>query len=212
MAFNRSRRWRNRIVMGTLRQLRLMGLMALLGLAAACGGDDEQGGNSDAASSIDAAGGSADGAMSIDASGDVADADPSAPDADPSAPDSAPAPDASLVPDGSVGVTCGDTSCDLASQECCVTQMGPNVSTECVDIGMCSDNTVSCDGPEDCDPGDDCCATFGGPGMGGGDTSCTDSCMGFVLCNDSGDCPMDAPNCCSNPLGAGNVCTQFACL
>jgi hypothetical protein len=191
--------------------------LALAVSLAACGGDDEQT-RADAAVSVDAS--TIDAPDSVDASGNVADADPNAPDADPNAPDadtSAPdadttAADASTAPDASVGIACGGEICDLGTQECCVTRQGMTTTATCVATGTCGGSTASCDGPEDCAPAEDCCATVSGPGMGGGETSCTDSCGGFVLCNDSGDCPTMSPNCCANPFGDGNVCTQFACL
>jgi hypothetical protein len=102
--------------------------------------------------------------------------------------------------DGAVGVACGTTTCS-ATQECCLT----NGQRTCVDQGNCQGAAFECDGPEDCQMGEICCAsnTGGTPG-----TTCqdaTDMCRA-IACHNDPDCPMTDPKCCQLGMTGLNVC------
>ena len=84
---------------------------------------------------------------------------------------------------------CGEETCDLDSQECCLGEGGAT----CVDEGTCEGPAFTCDGPEDC--GDDaCCADMNG-GTGGTSCSPANECGGSVICAGNADCP-DGEECC----------------
>lgn len=145
----------------------LAGALALV----ACGGDDAEG---------------------DDTTGDdtTIDANPGTPDAPVTdTPDAAPpgTPDAS-TPAASTVITCGADTCTRASEVCCFTAPKP-FKEECAPKGQtCPGNKLpsACDGPEDCNAGEVCCA---GAGQG---PVCKASgmCTGIVLqlCHTKADC------------------------
>ncbi len=84
---------------------------------------------------------------------------------------------------------CGEETCSLPIEECCIGEGGP----ECVESGSCAGPAFTCDGPDDC--GDEvCCAGMNG---GTGGTACGEAneCGGSVICDGSADCP-DGEECC----------------
>lgn len=148
-----------------------------------------------AANAPDAALGAPDAAVpAVDAS--VADAP--WPDAVP--PDAA-RPDADPTPDGAVvGVVCGASICNIATQKCCV-----GTVSSCVGLAdSCAGTSVSCDGPEDCKVGDVCCVEQSL-------TECIDTCSGDIICHMPSDCPGNMPNCCPSGGGGPNTCSAAAC-
>ncbi|HEU0032966.1 MAG TPA: hypothetical protein VFQ53_20180 [Kofleriaceae bacterium] len=108
-----------------------------------------------------------------------------------------PAVDAPSTPvDGSVGVTCGNTTC-VGTQECCIGQQG----STCVDQGTCQTVTFACDGPEDC-PGQVCCL---GAGEGGAECRNANQCQN-TACHDDTDCGGNTPKCCAIANTQYEVC------
>ena len=87
-------------------------------------------------------------------------------------------------------IACGNLSCDLTQNTCCVGFLG----TECV-AGVnqtCGFGSVQqvCDGPEECESGQSCCLNFGFPAS----YACGDQCTNVTLCHADADC------------GAGEIC------
>lgn len=84
------------------------------------------------------------------------------------------------------GVTCGNATCDPMSQACCVVPMGMTFQSMCMPTGSCQGDggvILSCDGPEDCMGGNNCCVEIGGSGggdagalMGSGAATCSMGC------------------------------------
>lgn len=106
---------------------------------------------------------------------------------------------------GPAGVTCGTATC-VDPQICCVAFAGGMATMTCSAPADCMGVAASCDGPEDCASGEACCGMFGGPGGGGGTTSCVAEamCTRGRLCHADADCTgMDT--CCSF-MGA-SVCS-----
>jgi hypothetical protein len=98
------------------------------------------------------------------------------------------------VPPDFAGVSCGTSTCDTATQECCGMFNGTALSETCVSKGSCTGAAITCDGPEDC-PGQTsstnsgCCVSLSGMmgdpdagtmTMGSGSSSCTNSCVGLA--------------------------------
>lgn len=100
---------------------------------------------------------------------------------------------------GEIGVVCGDTFC--AGTLCCNDVVNP---ARCVASGPCP-QLFECDGAEDCDSGERCCAN-------GGDTDCqTAACSSQQVCSSATQCPTSAPNCCPASYGNFKVCELFPC-
>jgi hypothetical protein len=179
--------------------MRAISLMCLAWLcAAACGDTKDTGDDDDTA---------------------TADADPTAPDAPAGAggPDAAGGggtPDAAGgggTPDAAGGgggtIACGDMTC-MAPDICCVTSGGPGpggTTSECTDEASCKGSVAACDGPEDCDGAEVCCASFD-PGGGGGAACTADACQ-FEVCHTPADCTEPTDMCCTF-FGTG-VCYSF---
>lgn len=97
------------------------------------------------------------------------------------------------------GVACGMVTCDL-TQQCCIDMSNP---ARCIAAGdVCPGTSALCDGVEDCQAGDQCCAS-------GSTVSCDPSCEQAV-CRDAADCPSTAPNCCPQETPWGE-CQKLAC-
>lgn len=98
--------------------------------------------------------------------------------------DAAAAPDAAVEngPDAAaVGVPCGDDFCEQGTtQGCCVEP--PNDPLCEPTNGLCLGDLTSCDGPEDCTPGDVCCDYGQGPGCGAA-ADCTPRLGGTPVCH-----------------------------
>ncbi|MGZ5967084.1 MAG: hypothetical protein ACXWP4_05410 [Polyangiales bacterium] len=93
-------------------------------------------------------------------------------------------------------IKCGTTSCNSATEECCVTGSMSGVSSTCEKKGSCmGDLTLSCSDGTACAKGLVCCLTVD---MSGGTSTCAKSCMSaggpgggsFVLCSSDAECPM----------------------
>lgn len=98
------------------------------------------------------------------------------------------------------GVACGATSCD-ATQQCCLDLFNP---ARCIAAGdACAGISALCDGSEDCQPGDRCCAD-------GGTAFCDASC-GEYACRDAADCPPSAPSCCTLGDVPWGLCSRLGC-
>jgi hypothetical protein len=83
------------------------------------------------------------------------------------------------------GVTCGAKRCGPAEQ-CCVDAAD---RPDCAAAGeACPGDAALCDGSEDCQMGDRCCAD--------GDTAFCDATCNHYACADAADCPLTAPICC----------------
>lgn len=100
---------------------------------------------------------------------------------------------------GEVGVVCGDAFC--AGSLCCDDAIN---APRCVAAGPCS-QLYECDGTEDCDTGERCCAN-------GADTDCqVPACSGQQVCSTSAQCPTATPNCCPAAYGDFKVCELTPC-
>ena len=112
---------------------------------------------------------------------------PGTPDASPTPPMS---PDASTPPPSSTAgvVDCGDETCTLPGEVCCVSLSGLSCTAEgsCTGFGSAPGY---CDGPDDCTAGDACCVTFSLGGRNGAycEPGCGDG--SFYLCGSDSDCP-----------------------
>ncbi|HEY3352429.1 MAG TPA: hypothetical protein VGQ83_04205 [Polyangia bacterium] len=118
-----------------------------------------------------------------------------------------PADDAAPQPQQDTGATpgvipCGSTTCDVATQECCI---GPGGGT-CIARGaQCQGLPASCDGPEDCAGGTPvCCAQLMGGGRGVQCTAAND-CNGQRLCRVDGDCGANARCCAGGTVGGVSI-------
>lgn len=82
------------------------------------------------------------------------------------------------------GVDCGPFTCEGFTPECCVYAF---MTFACLPAGTCTEIELDCDGPEDCDVGDQCC-------FDGQDAACSNGCGGGedTLCHTDGDCPGDS--------------------
>jgi hypothetical protein len=82
----------------------------------------------------------------------------------PTVPDARPI-DATPLDAAAIGVPCGaDMFCEPGATQGCCTDQG--VSACEPTNGLCTGSLASCDGPEDCAPGDVCCDYGHGPGCG----------------------------------------------
>jgi hypothetical protein len=98
------------------------------------------------------------------------------------------------------GVVCGTMTCTSALV-CCVDLLSP---PHCIfEIGVCSGILALCDGSEDCQPGDRCCAD--------GDTLFCDASCDRYACRDAADCPSTAPNCCPDGTTPWGQCSPLGC-
>lgn len=101
-------------------------------------------------------------------------------------------------------LNCGNSTCNVQSQQCCITQQG----SSCVSIGNCNGGiALSCTGSASCGKGQVCCATLGG---GGANAKCAPSCgnppQAIQICNAKSDCKPNQ-NCISVPQVQGlKVC------
>jgi hypothetical protein len=120
---------------------------------------------------------------------------------DSSSVDTGVADDSAVITDGGISpgqTLCGQTTCNAATQVCCVTGQG----SSCTAVNACNGNPIVCSAASSCGAGDVCCAMLGGRRDGGMGitTSCKPSCgFGSVeLCSSSADC-MNGEQC--QPLG-----------
>ena len=97
------------------------------------------------------------------------------------------------------GVACGTATCD-ASHQCCVDSENPPRCIAASDV--CPGTAALCDGAEDCQPGDRCCADRN-------TVFCDASCSQYA-CRDAADCPSTEPNCCGADTPWG-VCSESGC-
>lgn len=106
----------------------------------------------------------------------------------------------------SVGTThCGLKTCSVASQSCC---FGDNVQPYCYKKGtfngckcsgvLCEKAIVDCDGPEDCDAGQVCCATKGVTGSHFDRLTCTKYCQGGLTGSAGEVCHLNGSSTCTN--------------
>ena len=98
------------------------------------------------------------------------------------------------------GVGCGSASCAVGLQCCDDTFNLPR----CLAAGdACQGTSALCDGREDCQAGDRCCAD--------GDTAFCDAACDRYACHDPDDCPSTAPNCCGASAGSAGECSGPPC-
>jgi hypothetical protein len=98
------------------------------------------------------------------------------------------------------GVKCGSAPCD-PTQQCCLYSTGPS----CIAASdVCPEASALCDGAEDCQLGDRCCADS--------DTvACDETCASYA-CQDKDDCPTTQPNCCHyDPTLPWGICSSQPC-
>jgi hypothetical protein len=98
------------------------------------------------------------------------------------------------------GVVCGSATCDV-TQQCCLYVFS---QPTCIAAGdVCPDTSALCDGVEDCQAGDRCCAD--------GKTVFCDATCGDYACRDAADCPSTEPNCCQFDITPWGECSKFPC-
>lgn len=101
---------------------------------------------------------------------------------------------------GDAGVLCGGTLCDV-SQQCCIDTIN---LPRCIAVGdVCLGTSALCDGVEDCQAGDRCCADAHM-------VTCQATCDRFA-CRDTNDCPSTVPNCCFTSDTPWGVCSVSPC-
>ena len=110
------------------------------------------------------------------------------------------------LPMGQLGVTedgvvaCGNASCDLSANSCCVGFFGVNCEPG---VNSCILSVLqTCDGPEECN-GESCCVTAGLPA----NYECNNDCSGAVICHEDSDCAGgEVCSLCTYPYGPVAVC------
>lgn len=107
------------------------------------------------------------------------------------------------TPPDAQSVACGDASCNVGTEQCCVDPASDRM--QCGSAGdLCPGTSALCDGPDDCQHGDQCCAD--------GSTVFCDKACGHQACQFDRDCPpLTAPSCCHDPLTPWGVCSQPGC-
>jgi len=142
------------------------------------------------------------------------------------------------TPPDFAGISCGNMTCDTATQECCVMVSGGMFNPMCTGKHTCNTDAgnavLECDGPEDC-PGlsssanAGCCISLSGQlgsadagtmTMGTGSSSCTNSCPGSAtydgqnftantkLCNVKADCANYLGSFLGSPTSFTSCCTS----
>jgi hypothetical protein len=98
-------------------------------------------------------------------------------------------------------ITCGTTTCDSATQVCCITFAGMMASETCTAPTACMGVSLACSSALDCPMGEVCCANIT---MMTQDSQCQAKCMGGFqnpqLCASSSECPM-GQTCQNTPFG-----------
>src|ERR1041384_1214178 len=93
------------------------------------------------------------------------------------------------TPPGAQSVACGDAGCTVGTQQCCVEES----EMRCASAGeLCPGTSALCDGPDDCQSGDRCCAD--------GSTVFCDKACDHYACQADRDCPLTASRCCHDPM------------
>ncbi len=116
---------------------------------------------------------------------------------------------------GTGSVKCGQKTCAVASQSCC---FGENVTPYCYKKDafagckctgtLCEKAVVDCDGPEDCNGGQVCCATKGITGKHFDRLSCTTTCKTGLTTTAAEVCHLNASGTCPS----GMTCASDARL
>jgi hypothetical protein len=105
------------------------------------------------------------------------------------------------TPPDAQSVGCGDASCNVGTAQCCVDPAG---GMQCGSAGdLCPGISALCDGPGDCQTGDQCCAD--------GSTVFCDKACDHHACQVDSDCPLTAPSCCHDPMTPCGQCSQSGC-
>lgn len=104
-------------------------------------------------------------------------------------------------------IACGMTSCDPASQECCIRRAPGGTSQSCVPRGSCERGVALSCSASSCASGQVCCLRVR---MDGAAATCTPMCSGrgaFRLCTSDAECPM-GQRCRATELGV-RACLGF---
>jgi len=103
-------------------------------------------------------------------------------------------------------ITCGDTTCDARSQDCCVSGAWEEI---CGSKGSCMFGALSCSSAASCAMGQVCCASTD---MAGTPTAvcATAPCPAYQLCSSTSECVSGGP--CSGSIYPGSpaVCDKCA--
>ncbi len=97
-------------------------------------------------------------------------------------------------------VDCMGTACDADTEICCIMGgLGGGATGMCIpNTEMCMGGAAACDGPEDCEGAEVCCAMISG--LSGAAACTTEACGGgftsFELCHDASDCTDTTQMCC----------------
>ena len=99
---------------------------------------------------------------------------------------------------GDSGITCGASTCNAATQDCCASFTG----LTCVAKGTCAGGgTLSCSDSTSCPKGQVCCFGAGG---GAPSAKCASTCGGIQLCKTSLECKF--PQTCQPVFGGFRIC------
>jgi hypothetical protein len=113
-------------------------------------------------------------------------------------------------PPVSTSIACGSATCDATTQECCVSFGGGGGgagSAKCTAKGACTGGVaLPCTGPSNCEAGQVCCLSAGGPGSTPS-AKCAPTCTGrnnLILCSSDADCV--APSTCQRTMSGFGAC------
>lgn len=115
--------------------------------------------------------------------------------------DAGPPPVDAATPPGPIA--CGASSCDSATQTCCIQQGGAT----CIAKGAtCQGGALACSSASSCGAGEVCCASLGG--AGGGGAACRTTCgpTGIQLCDSDAECT--APETCQPAVLGLKTCRR----
>jgi hypothetical protein len=108
------------------------------------------------------------------------------------------------TPPDAQSVACGDAGCNVGTQQCCVDSAGGTRGMQCGSASeVCPGTSALCDGPADCQHGDQCCAD-------GSTVFCDKACDQYA-CQVDSDCPLTAPHCCHDPMTPWGMCSELDC-
>ncbi len=106
--------------------------------------------------------------------------------------------------DAALGVACKGEDCALG-QACCreLLMPGQPIHFCAPEATTCIEVSYTCDGPEDCADGEQCCD------VGDGAVECTTEACAIIVCHKDEHCP-GGLQCCDTPVGVVKAC-QFGC-
>lgn len=181
--------------------------LALLAFLVGCGGSVATGDNGDAGGSDDTSSSGSDTSTFRDAIGSDG-ARPDGTTIDGGSTDTSTGGDSTVTNPGDGGIACGSSTCDPATQTCCLTFSGGGGSAKCIDKGgTCSGATIDCTNAAACPVGEICCANR--DPTGGFSATCTADCGGGTqLCATDAECKRPGDVCRPAFGGTAHICRR----